>query len=170
MAISLKRPDFSGQKILIIILAAGIIIVGTFLLFLWAQRVRADLDNQFLPELTIIDGNSLAPISTPPTKEPIVVQNIKVLATAYSSTVWQTDSTPFITASGTSVRDGVVANNLLPMGTKIRMPEIYGDKIFVVEDRMHSRKGSYHVDIWFPTYLQAKNFGAQKTYIEVLEG
>ena len=91
------------------------------------------------------------------------------MATAYSSTVWQTDSTPFITAAGTGVRDGIIANNLLPFGTKVMVPEIYPDKIFVVEDRMHSRKGYYHIDIWFPTYIEAKNFGAKTTYIEVLE-
>jgi 3D (Asp-Asp-Asp) domain-containing protein len=49
------------------------------------------------------------------------------------------------------------------------LPEIYGDKIFVVEDRMHSRKGYYHVDIWQSTYTEAKDFGAKRTYIEVLE-
>ena len=117
--------------------------------------------------LLIVQGNSILPISSLP--ETKVVRQIKVITTAYSSCVWQTDDTPYITAAGTRVRDGIVANNLLPFGTKIRLPEIYGDKIFVVEDRMHSRKGSYHIDIWFASYNEALNFGAQKTYIEVLE-
>ena len=98
-----------------------------------------------------------------------VTKKIKMVVTAYSSTPGQTDSTPFITASGENVADGIVANNMLPFGTKIRIPEVYGNKVFVVEDRMHQRKGKYHLDIWFPKYSQAKNFGAKITYIEVLE-
>ncbi len=119
--------------------------------------------------LAMAQGNSLLPVSNPqnPLKS---VQKIRVVITAYSSTESQTDSTPFITASGSWVEDGIVANNLLPFGTKIRIPEIYGDKVFTVEDRMHWRKGYYHVDIWFPEYWQAKTFGAKNAYIEVLEG
>jgi len=117
--------------------------------------------------LPSIGQNSLIGIANP--IEPITIKKVKVVVTAYSSTTWQTDSTPFITASGEWVKDGIVANNLLPFGTEIRIPEIYGDKIFVVEDRMNSRKGKYHVDIWFEDYCQAKDFGAKFTYIEVLE-
>ena len=56
----------------------------------------------------------------------------------------------------------------MPFGTKITIPEIYGNDVFTVEDRMHPRN-NYHVDIWFPNYLQAKNFGKEITYVEVLE-
>ncbi len=128
-----------------------------------------------LPELVkenfttpiVIQKNSVLPVSRVPEEK--VVRKIKVITTAYSSTTWQTDDTPFITAAGTLVRDGVVANNLLPFGTKIRLPEIYGDKIFIVEDRMHSKKGYYHIDIWCDSYAEAKKYGAKPTYIEVLE-
>jgi len=44
------------------------------------------------------------------------------------------------------VRDGVIATNILPFGTKVRIPEIFGDKVFVVEDRM-ARKHADRVDI-----------------------
>ncbi|MEK7664305.1 MAG: hypothetical protein AAB340_02640 [Patescibacteria group bacterium] len=98
-----------------------------------------------------------------------VVRTVKMIITAYSSTSNQTDDTPFTTASGKYVVEGIVANNMLPFGTKIRIPKIYGDEIFIVEDRMHSRKGKYHIDIWFPNYKEAKNFGAAVTEIEVLE-
>jgi len=97
------------------------------------------------------------------------IRRIRVVLTGYSSTVAQTDSTPFITANGTYVRDGIVANNGLPFGTELRIPELFGDKLFSVQDRMHARKGSYHFDIWFPTYEQAKNFGVKYAYVEVLE-
>ena len=98
-----------------------------------------------------------------------VVKKVKMMITAYSSSVDQTDSTPFTTASGKTVEDGIIANNMLPFGTKVRIPELYGKKVFVVEDRMHKRKGSYHADIWFESYKEARDFGAKVTYIEVLE-
>ncbi|MBI2674482.1 MAG: 3D domain-containing protein, partial [Candidatus Yanofskybacteria bacterium] len=60
-----------------------------------------------------------------------------VMASAYSSTPDQTDDTPFITAWGTQVRDGIIAANFLPFGTLVKMPDLYGDKIFTVEDRMN---------------------------------
>ena len=114
-----------------------------------------------------INGNSLLAASALP--EPKVIRTVKVIVTAYSASVLETDDTPTITAAGTKVRDGIIANNLLPFGTKVRLPELYGDKIFVVEDRMNRRKGYYHFDIWFPSHREAKSFGAQNTYLEVLE-
>lgn len=98
-----------------------------------------------------------------------VVRTIKMMVTAYSSSPEETDDTPFITASGKTVRNGIIANNLLPFGTKVRIPELYGDKIFVVEDRMHTRKGKYHADIWMAEKSEAIYFGAKMLEIEVLE-
>ena len=91
-----------------------------------------------------------------------------VTVTAYSSTPDQTDATPFITASGKYVRDGIIAANFLPLGTKVRFPTIYGDKIFVVEDRMNSRY-YYRTDIWMPTRWQALQFGLRVLPIEILK-
>ena len=98
--------------------------------------------------------------------EEIKVKNKKlVTVTAYSSTVDQCDSTPLITASGTHVHDGTIAANFLKFGTKVKFPSLYGDKIFIVEDRM---KSNYKVDIWFPTRQEAINFGAKRVEIEIL--
>ena len=119
--------------------------------------------------LPLLQENSLLSISSPSNPGFQLTQKIEVVVTAYSSTVDQTDSDPFITAAGTWVKEGIVASNLLPFGTEIRIPEIYGEKIFVVEDRMSWRKGEYHIDIWFPSYWEALNFGTKKTYIEILE-
>ncbi len=91
-----------------------------------------------------------------------------VTITAYSSTPEQTDSTPFITASGSFVKDGIVACNFLGFNTKIKIPELYGDKIFTVKDRM-AKKNSHKIDIWFPTTEQAKKFGVKKVRIEIIE-
>lgn len=87
--------------------------------------------------------------------------------TAYSSTVWQTDSSPFITAAGTHVRDGIVAANTLPFGTKIMIPDLFGDKVFTVEDRM-APKNHHKIDIWFPTTYEARQFGVKKAQVLVL--
>jgi len=154
---------------------SGILIVGisVFVLFFAAEtgmvseKISVSMEEE---KLSLLGENTLIGVSSPSDPEPRVVNKLTVIVTAYSSTVWQTDSDPFITAAGTWVRDGIIANNLLPFGTKVRLPEIYGEKVFVVEDRMNWKKGYYHVDIWFSSYWEAKEFGAKNTYIEVLEG
>jgi len=115
--------------------------------------------------LITLNGNALIQSVNPNT--PIVVESRIVFVTAYSSTPDQTDSTPFITASGTHVRDGIVACNFLSFGTYVRFPDIYGDKIFVVEDRMALRN-SHKIDIWFNTRWEAIQFGARNIRVEVL--
>lgn len=91
---------------------------------------------------------------------------IYVTVTAYSSDVYQCDSTPFITASGTHVRDGIVAANFLKFGTKVRFPEYSGDKVYTVEDRMNIRF-PYRIDIWMPSKKQAKEFGVKRLKMEI---
>ncbi|OGG42840.1 hypothetical protein A3G50_00530 [Candidatus Jorgensenbacteria bacterium RIFCSPLOWO2_12_FULL_42_11] len=90
-----------------------------------------------------------------------------ITITAYSSTPDQTDSTPFITASGSYVEDGIVAANFLAFDTKIRLPELYGEKIFTVKDRM-AKKNSHKIDIWFPARAEAEQFGVKKTRVEII--
>ena len=92
----------------------------------------------------------------------------RVAVTAYSSSPCETDSSPFITASGDWVQDGIVAANFLSFGTKLKIPELFGDKVFIVQDRMHPRK-KYQVDIWFSSRNDALEFGAHYTYIELVE-
>ncbi len=90
-----------------------------------------------------------------------VVKSMKMVVTGYSSTEDQTDSTPFLTASQKRVRRGIIAINGLPFGTKVRMPELFGDEVFDVQDRMHSRKGVRHADVWFEDTQEAIRFGAK---------
>ena len=94
-------------------------------------------------------------------------RKVRVTLTAYSSTVSQCDGNPFRTASGTRVKDGTVAVNFLPFGTKIKIPSLFGDKIFTVEDRM-SNKYWYKVDIWMPSYQEAIKFGKRHSEIVIL--
>ena len=101
-----------------------------------------------------------------------VIKTHRLTITAYSSTADQTDSSPCITANGFNLcehdQEDVIAANFLPFGTKIRLPELFGDRVFTVQDRMHARY-SYRADIWMKTRLAAVKFGARYTTIEVLE-
>ena len=93
---------------------------------------------------------------------------VKAVITAYTSTPDQTDDTPFIAATGKRVHDGMIAANWLPFGTKVKIPSLYGNKIFVVEDRMNSRYGFGRMDIWFDSSKgEARKFGVKRVNIEV---
>ncbi|MBI5079234.1 3D domain-containing protein [Candidatus Wolfebacteria bacterium] len=91
---------------------------------------------------------------------------VETVITGYSSTPEETDDTPFITASGTGVRPGIVAANFLPFGAKIRVPKLFGDRVFIVEDRMHP-KNDGKIDIWFSSKEEALNFGVRVAEVEI---
>lgn len=90
--------------------------------------------------------------------------------TAYTSEVGQTDESPCITASGLNVcerdMENVVAANFLPLGTRVKIPELYGDRVFYVEDRMNKRY-NYKMDVWMKDLTDAKAFGVKQVTIEV---
>ena len=94
-------------------------------------------------------------------------ETMEVTITAYSSTEDQTDDSPFIAASGKRVHDGMIAANFLPFGAKVKIPELFGDKIFTVNDRMN-RRFNTRVDIWFPDRETAINFGIKTAEIVIL--
>ncbi|MFH1714063.1 MAG: 3D domain-containing protein [Candidatus Nealsonbacteria bacterium] len=193
MDIYSRIPDFSRNEIkfsFFLFVSLGILIIGIPFLNLAAQKSEGEesllssspfaviREAEFLlgenlfaqKKLLLLNENTLIPTSDPSGPEFKVVRKLPVVVTAYSSSVWETDETPYLTAAGTWVKDGIIANNYLSFGTKIRLPELYGEKIFVVEDRMNRKKGNYQIDIWFSSYFEAKEFGAKRTYIEVLEG
>lgn len=90
--------------------------------------------------------------------------------TAYSSSQDETDGDPFTMANGRQVYFGAVASNNYPFGTLVRFPEIFGERIFRVEDRMNARyKGVPIIDVWFPSKKAAKQFGAKVSKMEVLD-
>ena len=170
------KPNLKRRNVLIFILITGISF-GFLPLSYFVKKAMADMESaakaeQILTELSsslaLSQENCLLPVSSPSAPDLAVIRKLRVIVTAYSSTIWETDDTPFITASGKWVKNGIVANNLLPFGTKIRLPELYGDQIFIVEDRMNWKTGNYQIDIWFPSHQEAENFGAKTTYIEIL--
>lgn len=89
--------------------------------------------------------------------------------TAYNSLPNQTDDTPYTTAMQTPTRHGVLAANFLPLGTRVKIPELYGDEIFVVEDRMNPRYDK-KMDIWMDDLSDARQFGLRYVTIEVYRG
>lgn len=89
---------------------------------------------------------------------------IEAIVTAYNSEIGQTDADPFTTASGKRVREGIVANNCLPFGTKVHI----SGREYVVEDRMNSRYSCECFDIWMPEHSDAIKFGRQVIETEIL--
>jgi 3D (Asp-Asp-Asp) domain-containing protein len=90
-----------------------------------------------------------------------------VPVTAYTSEPGQTDSTPYTTADGTQVRNGIIAANFLPIGARVRIPEYYGNQVFEVHDRMNVRY-PYRMDIWMANKSSAMSWGLRNVKVEVL--
>ncbi len=101
---------------------------------------------------------------------PAIQDTLYLRITAYSSTPDQTKSygSPFITADNTYVHDGVIATNILPFGTKVMIPELFGNKVFTVHDRM-SKKLMNNLDIWMNSTESALIFGVHNAKVVVLE-
>lgn len=97
---------------------------------------------------------------------------IPVVVSAYTSRIAETDSTPFITASNTTTRPGVIAlsRDLLSHYTP-GAPFKYGDVVhlsgigeFVVEDCMAGR-WERRADIWFASLDDARRFGKRRVVL-----
>lgn len=102
-----------------------------------------------------------------------VVRTIKrVEVTFYTSTPDQTDDNPTEMANGEEVYDGAIATNMLPFGTQVKIPKLFGDKIFTVADRMHPRF-SERVDVWLPGGEEGKKeafrLGKQRLDIQIVD-
>ncbi len=108
-----------------------------------------------------IDGGSSQPT--------IITSTLSVVATAYSSTPDQTDASPYTTSNGKPVYDGLIAANWLPYNTKIRIPDYFGEKIFTVNDRMNARYKTGRMDLWMKSRADARQFGARRVRIQIVE-
>ncbi len=113
----------------------------------------------------------------------------RVRATGYNSHAAQTDSTPFITATGARTQLGIIAvsRDLLaddiPYGSLVRLRDLgnYHDgrghgkhqdfldsqDVFIVEDTLHWRKQN-QIDVWFPTLSQAREWGVRQVELELV--
>lgn len=142
-----------------------------------------------------------APSNTPPTPQPPPAPasapepprgrepalRLRLVSTAYNSEAAQTDATPFVTATGSRARMGVVAvsrdllRGPLPYGSRVRIvaagplaansgrcqPEVWRGRVFTVEDTMHPRKRG-QIDIWLPDRRKALEWGRCRVLVEVV--
>jgi len=110
-------------------------------------------------------------------------------ATAYTSSARETDSTPYVTATGARTRFGIIAvsrdllPNDLPYGSKVKIEDLGNwsdgagkgkfdpmlkDVVFVVEDTMNKRKRQ-QIDIWMPDRSLALRWGVRRVRVTVLQ-
>lgn len=145
-----------------IAITAATLIAGTNI-----PKIKTIDINSFQTELISVSAQNPININIKKPVKNAVKNTHKTWVTAYTSRPEETDDTPFITASGNYVYDGVVAANFLPLGTRIRIPQHFGDRVFRVEDRMHERFDKT-IDIWFEDLDDAKKFGKRYATIEIL--
>lgn len=134
------------------------------------KSAQMDLEAQKVAStVTVATTTPVAATTTPEYK---VKSTSTHVITAYNSEVGQTDDSPCITANGFNVcKHGIedtIAANFLKMGTKVKIPELYGDRIFVVRDRMNPKHPN-RVDIWMKDRPSAIKFGVKTAKIQVLE-
>ncbi len=170
--ISLKQ----AKKIIILLV---LVFLFDFLLFpipaMASEAVEADINTG--DEQIILDTNKdiSEPVNTnrlPENDDISVKWSGYHTITAYNSEIGQTDDSPCITANGFNLCEhgieDTIAANFLRFGSKVRIPDLFGDKVFIVRDRMNERY-SDRVDIWMIDKGEAKKFGVKMAKIEVME-
>ncbi|MFA5155711.1 MAG: hypothetical protein WC453_04785 [Patescibacteria group bacterium] len=107
-----------------------------------------------------------------PTADDRVIDSGIHVITAYNSEAAQTDDSPCITANGFNVcahgAEDTIAANFLKFGTKVKIPELFGNRIFIVRDRMNVKHPT-RVDIWMKNKHDALQFGVKVAQIQVIE-
>jgi 3D (Asp-Asp-Asp) domain-containing protein len=136
-----------GTTVLLLVL-----VVGVQIGIARGRWLQAREDRRPIPPASFVDtscGDELGRI------------RLRVVATGYSSTPDQTDSSPFITATGTRVRAGVIA-----LSPDLRRLLPYGSEILVVEDSTHPRLRQT-MDVWFPSREAALRWGRRTLTVEL---
>jgi len=172
--------------------------VATFVALVIAQTLAFSAPKDAPPEVVVHLGfDAQVEIRT----EPLVIERIlpatataianpvfRLRATAYNSMVSQTDTQPFVTATGERTRWGIIAVSRdlladdLPYGSLVRLRDLGSfhtgrgvgayrtllqDTLFVVEDTMHPRKTN-QVDLWFADHASAIAWGVRRLEVEVV--
>lgn len=124
-------------------------------------------------DLITLTENDTEIVNTLPESNDLAVARTKYhTITAYNSEIGQCNNDPCVTASGFNlcehgIEDSVAAN-FLKFGTKVRIPELFGDRVFIVRDRMNERYPD-RLDVWMLNKNEAKQFGVKIAKIEILE-
>lgn len=162
------RPGF-GTKIGVVGRGAllGTLALATALL---SQSAQAQLSG-----LSLARGLSVSPLAELYVSTR-AAEGRRVKASAYNSLPSQTQGNPFITATGTRTRPGVLAVSrdllsVFPYGTRVRLEDPTGrmshflqGRIFTVEDTMHPRMTN-KVDIWMESRHDAIQWGVRDIVI-----
>lgn len=126
-----------------------VVILNTILL--WGFYPREEVEQSVEVDITIEDVE-------------VEVEEFTATVTAYNSTEAQTDSTPFITASGSHVSNGTLAcPKRYNFGTQVQI----NGHMYVCEDRMSPKYGD-RFDIWMETYDEAMEWGIQDVLVTVI--
>lgn len=105
----------------------------------------------------------------------------RIIATAYNSDRWQTDTDPFVTSSGAKVSDGTLALSrdliraetglMHKMGFNPSGTYAYGDTLYMVyvkpmvlHDTMNKRYKD-RADIWLKDYHTAREWGKREVFL-----
>jgi 3D (Asp-Asp-Asp) domain-containing protein len=122
-------------------------------------------------DMPVVDDQPVVTNSLPQNIDLAIVKTDFYEVTAYTSEINQCDGDPCHTAMGFNLCtygiEDTIAANFLPFGAKIRMPELFGDKVFVVRDRMNSRFTD-RIDVWLKDGHQARHFGVKIAKVEIL--
>jgi 3D (Asp-Asp-Asp) domain-containing protein len=134
-----------------------LIILSLLLLnfIIWAGILCAYLPDNFSKEITI-------------EKSPDIIFNM--VATAYTSRLEETDSTPCTSASNMDICKTtklIGANNCLPFGTKLR--DIKTGRVIEIQDRMKWDKGCDRLDLHFKDLSDAREFGVREMQFVLLK-
>jgi len=157
----------------VLVFAIALVFIGSGFL---PQAVDASTQHVVATPLSVasqqqaVYGRKAAGKSTFPEPEEREVVQVRYMdATAYNSLPAQTNGNPCVTANGDNVcmlyeqygYQNTVASNAFPFGTLLRFPDLYGDKVFRVNDRM-ARRYRNRVDFWMVSYPEARQFGVKR--------
>ncbi len=125
-------------------------------------------------DLFVNDEEPVALIEEPTPVKPVKIDYVDI--TAYRAVAAECDSDPLVTADGSVVVaaanvvvPNIVAANHLPFGTKLRIPEYFGDKVFEVRDRMNARYVK-RVDILMTDAKEVNQWGIKRRVkVEIIE-
>jgi len=145
-----------------------------------AISVIVDDEGKVMTKVQTLDGTPVSFLAEPDpadfkglpaTKDVTFVDwGVRTL-TSYNSEAGQTDDSPCITANMFNVCEygieDTIAANFLKFGTKVRIPDLFGDRIFIVRDRMNKRYPN-RVDVWMLDKNDSKQFGVKRAQIEVI--
>ncbi|MEK7623325.1 MAG: hypothetical protein AAB408_01475 [Patescibacteria group bacterium] len=141
--------------------------LGLLALLLIPTETKAAFDEFFGLFTPLFEVKAAEAASFPVAQDRAPLRTLTVIATAYSSDPYQTDSTPCIPAMNfdlceaylTQGFEDTIAANFLPLGTKVRFPELYGGKVFTVRDRMNARYNYENIGYYRIDFYKAANDG-----------